>query len=224
MNIFQVFPSNYLRAGDLNGRPYTLTIARFVVEQMGRDEEEKPVVYFDSADKGLVLNRTNAFTIADLYGPETDDWVGKRITIYPTRVRAFGKEQDAIRVKAAIPSAPALKQPEPEPEPEPAPTPEVDNGPIFASETRKRVDTFGKIPGAREQRSQQRKKDMPEWGSPPEAQRWAVESGACKNEFEARNSWKKIVAALGGFTAENKHEVYAKFYQRQLEKMQPVAA
>jgi hypothetical protein len=64
------------------------------------------VLYFQKATKGLVLNRTNAMTIAGLYGDESDDWTGKRISIYPTRIRAFGAMQDTIRVREEIPAQP----------------------------------------------------------------------------------------------------------------------
>jgi hypothetical protein len=66
----------------------------------------KPVAWFSNATKGMVLNRTNTMIIAGLYGPETDLWAGKRITIYATKVRAFGKLEDAIRVREEVPAAP----------------------------------------------------------------------------------------------------------------------
>lgn len=108
MRISQLFPSKYVKAADLNGKPVTLTIAKLVVEEMGHgaEKERKPVLYFEKATKGLVLNRTNAMTIAGLYGDESNEWAGKRVTIYPTRVRAFGTMQDAIRVREEIPATP----------------------------------------------------------------------------------------------------------------------
>lgn len=101
-----LYPSKYVKAADLNGKDITLTIQKLVVEKMGHgsEEERKPVLYFRGATKGLVLNRTNAMIIGALYGDETDDWVGQRITIYPTKVRAFGSMQDAIRVREEIPA------------------------------------------------------------------------------------------------------------------------
>lgn len=98
MNIHDIFPSRYVRAADLQGRRVTVTIKHVAVERMGKDGEAKPVVYFRNATKGLVLNRTNAMIIATLYGPETDAWTGKAVTLYPTQVRAFGATHDAIRV------------------------------------------------------------------------------------------------------------------------------
>jgi hypothetical protein len=103
-----LFPSKYVKASDLNGRTVTLTIKELRVEEMGHgsEKERKPVLYFERATKGLVLNRTNAMIIAGLYGDESDDWVGKRISIYPARVKAFGTVQDAIRVREEIPAQP----------------------------------------------------------------------------------------------------------------------
>ena len=60
------------------------------------------------------------------------------------------------------------------------------------------------------------------------AKDWAVKSGACKNEFEAKNSLKKIVDANfdGRLTTQNKTEVLTAFYHHQIEKKQaqPVQA
>jgi hypothetical protein len=108
MKISQLFPSKFVKAADLNGKTITLTIAKLVVEELGHgnEKERKPVLYFQKATKGLVLNRTNTMTIAGLYGDESDDWPGKRISIYPTRVRAFGSMQDTIRVREEIPAEP----------------------------------------------------------------------------------------------------------------------
>ena len=108
MKISQLFPSKYVKAADLEGRNVTLTITKLVVEEMGHgtEKEQKPVVYFQKATKGLVLNRTNAMIIASLYGDESNEWAGKRITIYPTKVRAFGSMQDCVRVREEIPAQP----------------------------------------------------------------------------------------------------------------------
>ncbi len=108
MKISQLFPSKYVKAADLNGKTITLTIAKLVVEELGHgaEKERKPVLYFQKATKGLVLNRTNAMTIAGLYGDESDDWEGKRISIYPTRIRAFGAMQDTVRIREEIPALP----------------------------------------------------------------------------------------------------------------------
>lgn len=107
MRISQIFPSKYITAADLNGKPFTLTIKSVTLEEMVTHEnkrEKKPVVWFSGAQKGFVMNVTNARIILALYGDDTDGWTGKRITLYPTQVRAFGEMQDAIRVREEIPA------------------------------------------------------------------------------------------------------------------------
>lgn len=75
------------------------------MEEMGQgaEKESKPVLYFEKAKKGMILNATAARTIAALYGDESDDWIGQRIMIYPTTVNAFGKLNHVIRVKPQRP-------------------------------------------------------------------------------------------------------------------------
>jgi hypothetical protein len=120
MKISQLYPSKYVKAADLEERTVTLTIDKLVIEDMANhngEKERKPVLYFRKATKGLVLNATNARTIAGLYGDESNDWPGKRISIYPTRVKAFGAVHDTIRVKEEIPAQPKPQQVQPVEEP-----------------------------------------------------------------------------------------------------------
>lgn len=112
MNINSAFPSNFLKASDLQGRHVGVTIREVGMEDIGG--EDKPVVYFENKDKGLVLNKTNANMICEIAGSsETDDWIGKRISLYPTRVDFQGRRVDAIRVDVApqVPTVPNGNQP-----------------------------------------------------------------------------------------------------------------
>ena len=101
MDINAAFPSNYLKAADLQGRSIPVTISRVDVETVGDDR--KPIVYFQGKEKGLVLNKTNATTIAMLYGQETDNWSGAAIKIFPTQVDFQGRQVAAIRVRMEPP-------------------------------------------------------------------------------------------------------------------------
>lgn len=104
MNINKSFPSAYIKASDLNGRAVTVTIRDVKVEQIGRDRDEKPVLYFEGKQKGLVLNKTNARKIATLLGSmDTDDWAGYKIAIFPSETEFSGETVECIRVKAAEP-------------------------------------------------------------------------------------------------------------------------
>jgi hypothetical protein len=97
MNIGKAFPSNYLKASDFQGKRSVMTIESVVIENIG--DEDKPIVYFNEAELGLVLNKTNANMISEIAkSEETDNWLGIKIILYSTRVDFQGRRVDAIRV------------------------------------------------------------------------------------------------------------------------------
>jgi hypothetical protein len=110
VKIGSAFPSKYIKASDLQDQEVTVVIASCEIEEVGnaQKKEEKPVLYFKDKDKGFVLNKTNAKIIAKLYGDDTDDWIGKPITIYPTEVEFAGEMVESIRVRSKAP-VPARK-------------------------------------------------------------------------------------------------------------------
>lgn len=109
------FPSKYLSCSDLNGREVTVTIDRIDAVEL-EDDKRKPVLFFRGAQKGLVLNKTNAETIAEgLDTRRTSKWIGKSIVLFPTKVDFQGKRVAAIRVRVPIPSDPAFSSGRPEP-------------------------------------------------------------------------------------------------------------
>lgn len=112
-----LFPREYLGAPDLKGQDVTLTISRIQIEDLETKEgkERKGIAYFAETDaaaqrdgtkaKRLVLNKTNAKTISKLYGPETDGWAGRRVTLFPTTCQSFGETVDCIRIRPSVPAA-----------------------------------------------------------------------------------------------------------------------
>lgn len=105
MNISQAFPSNYLKAGDLNGRAVKVRISGCELEDL--DGEHKPVLRFEGKQKGMVLNRTNAGVLAAALGDETDNWTGSEVEIYPDRTMFQGRMVDCLRVRVPVPPAPS---------------------------------------------------------------------------------------------------------------------
>jgi len=106
MKLAQMFPRRYATGEDLQGKAITLTIANIASEKMhpqpNAPEVEKWVIYFKEAKKGVVLNRTLAYQIGEILGSEdTDDWLGKGITIFPQPMTVAGKKVTAIRARAA---------------------------------------------------------------------------------------------------------------------------
>lgn len=105
MKMHDAFPSLYLKAADLESGDVNVTIAGCEIEELGKDNDRKPVLSFKGTDKKIVLNKTNWSTIAKVLGTdETDEWVGKRITLFATEVESFGEMTLAIRVRLKAPA------------------------------------------------------------------------------------------------------------------------
>lgn len=102
MNINDIYTSQFLKAADLNGRTVRVVIENVRSEPMG-DGKNKLLLTFVGKSKGMLLNRTNAANIAMAFGPETDNWIGGEIELFPQMVDFKGQMQPAIRLR--IPEA-----------------------------------------------------------------------------------------------------------------------
>jgi hypothetical protein len=105
-----MFPSDYIAAIEFRGRDVTLTIAGVRVEslpkQNSNQKENKPVLTFRETRKKLILNKTNSGTIADIYdAPNAEEWIGKKITLYPTRTQVGREQRDCIRIRDTRPKS-----------------------------------------------------------------------------------------------------------------------
>lgn len=101
MKMSEEFPSKYLKAADLQGREVRVTMANVEREKIG--EDSKPVLYFKGKEKGVVLNKTNATTIGDAYGDDSDDWYDQPLILFSVMVDFQGKVGPAIRCR--VPTA-----------------------------------------------------------------------------------------------------------------------
>ena len=93
-----VFPSKYLKAADLNGKPVTITIKSAPYETFKNPEgkeQGKTVLYFVGGKKALPLNIVNWDSVAEICGDDTDAWPGHQIELYPTVTQMGGKRSPA---------------------------------------------------------------------------------------------------------------------------------
>jgi len=99
-----MFGAKYLGAWDLAEKDVTMTIAKVQGEELTNKggKDKRPVVYFEGTEKAFICNKTNAKTIATLYGPKVSQWVGKKITVYATKTQLGGETVDAIRVRPKV--------------------------------------------------------------------------------------------------------------------------
>ena len=108
MRLNEVFASDHLKADDLAEGDLPLTIKKVEPKEFERDsggKEMKLILHFREIDKTLVANKTNSNTIGSMHGDETDNWPGKRITLYATEVEFGGKTMLGIRVRLRPPQS-----------------------------------------------------------------------------------------------------------------------
>lgn len=96
--------TNYLGAYILEpNKDAIVTIKKVVKGEIVGENGEKSngsLLYFEEYEKPLVLNSTNAQTITKIYDtPYVEDWVGKKIQLYQSQIRAFGADWDVLRIR-----------------------------------------------------------------------------------------------------------------------------
>ena len=63
---------------------------------------------FEETPQGFVVNKTNFTALALMLGEDTNDWIGAKVALYPSRVDFKGKTMPTIKVrrpqKATVPA------------------------------------------------------------------------------------------------------------------------
>lgn len=104
MRMSDAFPSKYIKHEDLGGREVTVRINYVKIEAVGPDKDNLPVMYFIGKEKGMVLNKTNANTIAIAYGDDSDDWSNQPVVLYAAPTEYQGKSTTGLRVRIPRPN------------------------------------------------------------------------------------------------------------------------
>ena len=92
------------------GQDLTLQIKSVGLEDVynanSNKKEQCTVAHFyDNNVKPMILNVTNCKTISKIYDtPYIEDWVGKYITVYIAKVKAFGETVEALRIRPRVPT------------------------------------------------------------------------------------------------------------------------
>lgn len=97
----KLFKSKWFTAADIENGEVTLTVKGVTVEAVQNQggTEECPTLHFEEHPKPLVLNKTNARSIAAKHGADADEWVGKAITFRESVTTFGGEEVPCVRVK-----------------------------------------------------------------------------------------------------------------------------
>jgi hypothetical protein len=122
----EAFPSKWLKAADLKGKPCLLEIkaAKYESVKFNGKAETKLVLEFAGTGKAFICNLTNFQKIEEITGQDdTDNWPGYVIEVYPTTVPVHGEATDCIRIRAPEQKDMQLAAKAPKLPPAPPPTP-----------------------------------------------------------------------------------------------------
>lgn len=103
----------YITAAELVGKEPTMAIDRVELEKVesmkmnddagGGKVKDRWIVYFkgSKSGRGWLLNRTNAECLKAMWGRETEDWIGHKVTLFTLPVKVGPKMEPGIRVKGS---------------------------------------------------------------------------------------------------------------------------
>jgi len=105
MKLSEMFKPKYdcITADEMNGKPVTLTIKGVRSAEMQGDEGENEEVWFVQfveTDREWRLNKTNGRALFAMWD-DSDDWEGKRVTLYPAENKSGMGGPVCIRVKGS---------------------------------------------------------------------------------------------------------------------------
>lgn len=100
--------SKYLKYQDLNDQDWVVTISNVTrddIKDKDGSSKKKFVVHFKESEKGLVLNTTNMNMLYKLLqSDDSDQWIGKRITLYvKDDIEMGGEIMSGLRIRAKLP-------------------------------------------------------------------------------------------------------------------------
>lgn len=104
----KAFNPNYLGAYAFQEKEEKVVVIKSVQLEQVTDtdggKESVLVARFEGEEKPLILNKTNCKTIEKVYKtPDIEQWPGKGLILYVTKVPAFGEISDAVRIRPAKP-------------------------------------------------------------------------------------------------------------------------
>lgn len=108
-DVSDLLGGQYLSAENVQ-QPLLVTIAG--ADRVQLDGKTRLTVKFAELQKSLLCNKTNLGTVAQLFGNDTSQWVGRQIVLQAEPVQYQGKVVNGLRVKPyQAPVRPVAPQP-----------------------------------------------------------------------------------------------------------------
>ena len=95
-----MYGTKYLSSDDVRKSTETVitTIEREVFDRTDGRSEAKALLHFKAFPKPCVCNKTNALSLAEAYGKNPADWIGKPVIVRTEPTSFGGKPTKGIRV------------------------------------------------------------------------------------------------------------------------------
>ena len=105
-----LYAGRFLKAGNFDGRAVTLTIKGMFREELEGDDGKKikVILSFVETEMQLVTAKTNGFCIRSMFGDKLADWIGKRVTLFPSTwngepaIRVWGSPDIAADMQVSV--------------------------------------------------------------------------------------------------------------------------
>ena len=101
----ELYPGTYIKAGEFQGKAVTLTIKAITREMLSNGtggEEPAVTVSFAETEKQFVMNKTNAVCLRAMWGDDSGEWIGHKLTLHPVKDDSGLSESGlCIRVKGS---------------------------------------------------------------------------------------------------------------------------
>ena len=98
----ELFPGKYIKAGEFKGKAVTLTVKSVEREMLSNGtggEEGAAIVSFAETEKQFVMNKTNGVCFRAMFGDDTGDWVGHKVTLHAVEDESgLSESRQCIRV------------------------------------------------------------------------------------------------------------------------------
>ena len=109
MSVDNLYPKgeggDFLKCEDLKGNRLSVEIEAIEVRDFFNKGEQQISISFKGKEKVLVLNKTNAKTIAKDYGDDETQWPGAKIIVFPTTCEYENKTVPCIRIMTDKPGS-----------------------------------------------------------------------------------------------------------------------
>lgn len=91
----------FLKGDDLEEGERTVVTIKSAEEVSFPSGDTVPVLEFLELEQKLTLNKTRVKKCVELLGDDTDEWIGRKIALYPIDVQYNGKTMPGVAVAAA---------------------------------------------------------------------------------------------------------------------------